>query len=62
MYKTAVIPYTPNAAKMAAQIEETANRLWEQGYRLVTVTVTGSAKAILVLETRTERDAGGTDL
>ena len=50
MYKTVVIEYTPGADKMAEKIEETANAMYEQGYVLVTMSITPSAKAILVLK------------
>ena len=48
MYKTVVIDYAPKAKKMAAAIEQTANEKAQDGWELVTVSVTNSAKAILV--------------
>lgn len=47
-YKTIVIDYAPKAKKMAAAIEKTANEKAQNGWELVTFSVTNSAKAILV--------------
>ena len=47
-YKTIVIDYAPKAKKMAAAIEKTANERAQDGWVLVTSSVTNSAKAILV--------------
>ncbi len=47
-YQTVVIEYSPKADTMAERIEEKANEMAEQGFELVTMSVTGSAKAILV--------------
>ena len=46
-YRTIVIDYAPNAKKMAAAIEKTANEKAQDGWELVTFSVTNSAKAIL---------------
>ena len=51
MYKTIVIDYAPKAKKMAAAIENTANEKAQDGWELVTFSVTNSAKAILVFRT-----------
>ena len=48
IYKTVVVDYAPKAKKMAAAIEETANEYAQNGWELVTFSVTNSAKAILV--------------
>ena len=48
MYRTEVIAYAPKAKKMAAEIEAKANELEREGFTLISVTTTGSAKAILV--------------
>ena len=47
-YKTIVIDYAPKAKKMAAAIENAANDYAQNGWELVTFSVTNSAKAILV--------------
>ena len=47
-YKTIVIDYEPKATRMAAAIEETANEHAQNGWELVTFSVTNTAKAILV--------------
>lgn len=50
MYKTEVIEYTPVTKKMAKKIEEKCNDMEEEGYDLVSTTITLSAKAILVFK------------
>ena len=45
MYKTVVIGYTPVADSMAEKIEEKSNEL-------ITMAITGGAKAILVFKTK----------
>ena len=50
MYKTVVIKYSPKADDMAKKIEEKANEMLQKGFELVTVSITGSAKAILVFK------------
>ena len=50
MYKTIVIEYTPKAADMAKKIEEKCNNMKKDNYNLVTMSITGSAKAILVFK------------
>ena len=50
MYKTEVIEYTPVAKKMAKQIEEKCNDMEQEGYALVSTTITLGAKAILVFK------------
>lgn len=50
MYKTVVIEYNPKANDMALRVEETANAMYVQGYVLVTMSITPSAKAILVFK------------
>ena len=49
IYKTIVIDYAPKAKKMAAAVEEKANEMAQNGWELVTLSVTNSAKAMLVL-------------
>lgn len=50
MYKTVVIEYSPKADDMARKVEEKANEMVQDGYELITMTVTGTAKAILVFK------------
>ena len=50
MYKTVVIEYSPKADDMAWKIEEKANEMLQEGFELVTLSITGSAKAILVFK------------
>ena len=47
-YKTNVIDYAPKAKEMAAAIERAANERAQEGWELMTFSVTNSAKAILV--------------
>lgn len=50
MYKTVVIDYSPKTDNMAQKVEEKANEMLENGYELVTMSITGTAKAILVFK------------
>ena len=50
MYKAVVIEYSPKADDMAQKIEEKANKMLQDGYELVTMSITGTAKAILVFK------------
>lgn len=50
MYKTVVIGYLPKANDMAQRIEKEANEMLENGYELITMSITGTAKAILVFK------------
>ncbi len=50
MYKTVVIGYVPKADTMAKKVEEKSNEMHEDGYELVTMSITNSAKAILVFK------------
>ncbi len=50
MYKTVVIEYSPKADDMAQKVEEKANEMLEDGYELITMSITGTAKAILVFK------------
>ena len=50
MYKTIVIEYSPKADDMAKKIEEKANELSKDRYELITMSITGTAKAILVFK------------
>lgn len=50
MYKSIVIQYSPKADDMAQKVEEEANEMLQNGYELVTMSITGTAKAILVFK------------
>lgn len=51
-YITRVIEYTPKADNLARKVEEVVNKAYqEEGLILVTFSVTGSAKAVLVFTT-----------
>ena len=50
MYKTVIIEYSPKAEYMAKKIEEKSNEMLNEGYELVTMSITGTAKAILVFK------------
>ena len=50
MYKTITIEYSPKADTMAKKVEEKSNEMLEDGYELVTMSITNSAKAILVFK------------
>ena len=47
-YRTIVIDYAPKAKEMVSAIERTANERAQNGWELVTFSVTNSARAILV--------------
>ena len=49
-YKTVVLKYNPRAEKMAEEVGKAANEYAEKGWKLITFSVTLSAKAILVFE------------
>ena len=49
-YKTVVLKYNPRAKKMEEEVEKVANEYAEKGWKLITFSVTLSAKAILVFE------------
>ena len=50
MYKTVVIEYSPKADEMAQKVEEKENEILQNCYELVTMSITGTAKAILVFK------------
>lgn len=52
IYKTILIDYAPQAAKMASLIEEEANAMFSEGWEFVTFSITNSAKAILVFRSQ----------
>ena len=51
MYKTVVVKYSPKAKEMAARVEETANKMDQKGFELVSFSITPSSKGILVFKT-----------
>ena len=61
-YETVVLPYQPKAPEMAAAIEEKANEMACDSWKLVTFSITPAARAILVFcraENTTVQAAGG---
>ena len=50
-YKTVVIDYAPKAKKMAETVEKTANEQVQDGWKLLTFSITNTAKAILIFYT-----------
>ena len=58
-YKTFVIDYAPKTKKMATAIEKTANEKAQDGWELVTLSVTNSDKAILVFRVPDETPQEG---
>lgn len=50
MYKVEVLEYLPKAKKMAEAIEKKINEMNAEGYDLVTLTETTSARSILVFK------------
>ena len=50
MYKTIVVKYSPKAKEMAARIEDVANQMEQEGFELVSCSITPSSKGILVLD------------
>jgi hypothetical protein len=55
MHKTFFIPCNPHADRMAEAIEQKANNLEQDGYDVVSFTV--SAKAIILARKRDSREA-----
>lgn len=60
-YKTIVIDYAPKAKEMAAAVEKNANERAQDGWELVTFSVTNSAKAILVFRVPDDANPEETD-
>ena len=48
LYKAVVIDYSPKTDNMAQKVEDKANEMLHDGYELVTMSITNTAKAILV--------------
>ena len=55
MYKTFVVDYSPRAEKMALLIEKEANEVEKLGYEVISVSVTNSAKAVILARAATGR-------
>ncbi|MDD6298200.1 hypothetical protein [Hornefia butyriciproducens] len=51
MYKTFVIDYNPQTARMAEAVEEKANEIAGAGFKVLSFSVTNSGKAIILAET-----------
>ncbi len=50
MYKAFTVGYHPKAKDMAAAVECMANEIAEQGFRVVSMSITGSGKAIILAQ------------
>lgn len=50
MYKVVVIDYSPKADNMTQKVEDKANEMLNDVYELVTMSITNTAKAILVFK------------
>lgn len=50
MYKTVVIEYFPKEDTMAKKVKKISNEMLEDEYELVTMSITNSAKAILIFK------------
>ena len=50
IYKAVEIEYSPKAENMSKKIESKSNEMLNDGYVLVTITGTTTAKAILILK------------
>lgn len=48
MYKTVVVKYSPHAKEMAVRVEQTANKMEQEGFELVSCSITPASKGILV--------------
>ena len=48
MYKTIVVKYSPKAKEMAASIEGAANQMEQEGFELISCSITPSSKGILI--------------
>ncbi len=51
MYKTFVIDYNSQTARMAEAVEEKANEIAGAGFEVLSFSVTNSGKAIILAET-----------
>ena len=48
MYKAEIITYSPRANDMAEKAEQKANEMEKEGWKLVTMSINGAAKAIML--------------
>ena len=55
-YRTVVLKYNPKVTRMAEEVEKKANEYKEKGWKLITFSITLSAKAILVFEVPDNED------
>ncbi len=55
-YRTVVLKYNPKATRMAEEVEKKANEYKEKGWKLITFSITLSAKTILVFEVPNDED------
>ena len=53
MYKAVVVKYSPKAKEMAVKIEETANKMEQEGFELISCSIMPSAKGIVVFKKST---------
>lgn len=58
MYKTVVVKYSPKAKEMAVRVEETANEMEQEGFELVSCSITPSSKGILAFRKPSESALG----
>ena len=59
MYKTVVIRYSPKAEEMARAFEETANRMENEGFELLSCAITPAASGILIFRRDGESTISG---
>lgn len=50
MYKAVVVKYSPKAKEMAVRVEKTVNKMEQEGFELVSYSITPSSKGILVFK------------
>ena len=48
LYRTVIIEYAPRVGDMAKKVEEAANAMEKEGFRLISFAITNAAKGILV--------------
>lgn len=60
MYKAFTVGYHPKAKDMAAAVERMANEIAEQGFRVVSMSITGSGKAIILAQSSSLAETAST--